>query len=77
MIVVQPDQHVRQLLNHRKPDECYLMATQGRIYAVYFPSGGQMSLDEESSYVRWLEMDTVKWADNWADAQSVGKDIIE
>ncbi|MFC7008674.1 hypothetical protein [Halalkalicoccus salilacus] len=77
----QPHQHVRQLLSHRGPDECYLMADPGRIYAVYFPSGGQVRLDisamEGPGYVRWLETDTVEWDGDWTEAQHVDDGTVE
>lgn len=77
----QPHQHVRHLLRYRGLDECYLMADRDRIYAAYFPSGGQVSVDvsavEDSIYVRWLETDTVEWADDWIEAETDDNGLIE
>lgn len=77
----QPHQQVRHLLGHRGPDGCYLMADQGRIYAVYFPSSGRVRLDISTmkgpGYVRWLNTDKVEWSDDWTEAHRIGDGTIE
>lgn len=53
------------LLSDRKPNEAYCLANPGKMYAVYFPDGGEVVLDigllKEPATIRWLEISTSKW----------------
>jgi hypothetical protein len=55
------------LLSDRKPNEAYCLANPGKEYAVYFPDGGEVTLDTESLKkpvtVRWLDIMKCRWAD--------------
>jgi hypothetical protein len=60
-----PHQKVAELLFDREPDEAYLLADPGRVYAVFFPGGGQVDLDisavGNAVIVRWLEIGATRW----------------
>ena len=55
------------LLSDRKPNEAYCLAKPGKEYAVYFPDGGEVTLDISSLKkpvtVRWLDIMKCRWAD--------------
>lgn len=48
------------LLSDRKPNEAYCPAKPGKEYAVYFPDGGEVTLDvgslKKPVTVRWLDI---------------------
>ncbi len=73
----QPHQEVESLLSNREPDEAYLMAYPGRVYAVYFPPGGG-SVDLDVSDVAGRV--SIKWRDiaarTWIDGGTTGGDQI-
>jgi hypothetical protein len=53
------------LLSDRQPNEAYCLAEPGRQYAVYFPDGGEVSLDVSASkgtlQLRWLDIARSVW----------------
>jgi hypothetical protein len=53
------------LLSEREPNEAYCLAEPGRQYAVYFPDGGQVTLDVSEAkgtlQVRWLDISRSAW----------------
>jgi hypothetical protein len=55
------------LLSDREDNEAYCLANPGTEYAVYFPKGGQVSLDisamNKPVTVRWLDVMKSKWSD--------------
>ena len=55
------------LLSNRKPNEAYCMANPGAEYAVYFPNGGEVTLDistlKKPPAVRWLDIMKSRWLD--------------
>ena len=55
------------LLSNRKPNEAYCMANPGAEYAVYFPNGGEVTLDistlKKPPTVRWLDIMKSRWLD--------------
>jgi hypothetical protein len=55
------------LLSDRKQNEGYCLANPGTEYAVYFPDGGEVTLDTGSLKklvtVRWLDIMKCRWAD--------------
>lgn len=61
---VEPANH---LLSNREENEAYLAASPGRLYAVYFPSGGEVTLDLEDSpkrmLIRWIDIDSGVWGE--------------
>jgi len=61
---IQPANH---LLSGRDPNEAYLAASPGRYYAVYFPAGGEVTLDlsgsEGNLILKWINIDTGEWGD--------------
>lgn len=62
-----PHRHAARLLGDRADDEAYLLAEPGRAYAVYFPDGGEVTLDisdaEGPLALRWLDTESTKWSD--------------
>jgi hypothetical protein len=62
MWVLKP---ANQLLSGRDPNEAYLAASPGKSYAVYFPAGGEVSLDLSSAgqelILKWINIDTGEW----------------
>jgi len=55
------------LLSDRKPNEAYCLANPGREYAVYFPDGGEITLDisamKKPLITRWLDIMKCQWLD--------------
>jgi len=54
------------LLSNRKPNEAYCMANPGKEYAVYFPNGGEITLDISAlptGVLRWLDIPACKWGE--------------
>ncbi|MHC4112454.1 MAG: hypothetical protein ACYSUY_15390 [Planctomycetota bacterium] len=55
------------LLSDRKPNEAYCLANPGAEYAVYFPNGGEVTLDigtfEKQATTRWLDIMKSRWLD--------------
>ncbi len=55
------------LLLDRKPNEAYCLANPGKEYAVYFPDGGQVTLDisamKKPLTIRWLNIMKCQWLD--------------
>jgi hypothetical protein len=55
------------LLADREPNEAYCIAHPGREYAVYFPDGGQVTLDigglDKPAICRWLDIMRSEWND--------------
>jgi len=53
------------LLSDRQPNEAYCIANPGKEYAVYFPNGGEVTLNTGSlkkpSSVRWLDIVKSQW----------------
>lgn len=53
------------LLSDREPNEAYLAADPGKAYAIYFPAGGEVTLDLRKAkgpfQVRWINIDTGEW----------------
>jgi len=53
------------LLSRRKPNGAYCLANQGKEYAVYFPDGGEVTVDisslKGSAVIRWLKISTSEW----------------
>jgi len=53
------------LLSDREPNEAYCLAEPGEQYAVYFPDGGDVTVDISSlkgpATIRWLEISTSEW----------------
>ncbi|MBN2476144.1 MAG: hypothetical protein JXB62_16145 [Pirellulales bacterium] len=53
------------LLGEREPNEAYCLAVPGKVYAVYFPGAGQVSLDvrnpADPHAVRWYDIDRGQW----------------
>lgn len=53
------------LLSQRRSDEAYLMAEEGRQYAVYFPDGGAVAVNlsaaEGPLEIRWINIMTSRW----------------
>lgn len=58
---------LNELLGHREDDEAYVAAVTGQQYALYFPNGGDVTLDvtaaEGSLSLRWLDVLESRWAD--------------
>ncbi len=54
-----------KLLNDRDKNEAYLAAAPGKAYAMYFPSGGKVTLDltkaKGTFKIRWINIDTGEW----------------
>jgi hypothetical protein len=54
------------LLSDRQDNEAYCLANPGTEYAVYFPNGGQVTLDisklEKAATIRWLDIMKSKWS---------------
>jgi hypothetical protein len=59
---VQP---ANDLLGDREKNEAYLAADPGKAYALYFPAGGEVTLDLSKAKgtlkVRWINIDTGEW----------------
>ncbi|HCO92793.1 MAG TPA: hypothetical protein DIU00_02390 [Phycisphaerales bacterium] len=55
------------LLSDRQPNEAYCIANPDKEYAVYFPNGGQVTLNigslNKPASVRWLDIMKSQWAD--------------
>jgi len=55
------------LLGERGPNEAFCMANPGKEYAVYFPNGGNVTLDisglGEPATVRWLDIMKSRWSE--------------
>jgi len=55
------------LLSDRQSNEAYCLANPGKEYAVYFPDGGEVTLDisaiKKSITIRWLDIMQCKWSD--------------
>jgi hypothetical protein len=55
------------LLSERETNEAYLMAEEGRSYALYFPAGGSVALDLSNApgpfTGRWLDLSNSRWED--------------
>jgi hypothetical protein len=55
------------LLSDRDENEAYLLAEPGKIYALYYPNGGSVILNLESSQdqfeYRWLNLDEAEWSE--------------
>ncbi len=63
------------LLSERSPNEAYCLANPGKEYAVYFPDGGEVTLDASAAKkpalsgaegpvkVRWLDIMKCQWKD--------------
>lgn len=53
------------LLSNRKDNEAYLAATPGTAYALYFPVGGEVTLDlsevSGALKIRWIDIDSGEW----------------
>ncbi|MCP4257945.1 MAG: hypothetical protein GY774_10520 [Planctomycetes bacterium] len=56
----------KNLLSDREDNEAYCFANPGTEYAVYFPKGGEVTLDisamKKSVTVRWLDVMKSKWS---------------
>jgi hypothetical protein len=54
-----------ELLSDRKRNEAYCLAKPGEQYAVYFPDGGDVTVDisllKGPAVVRWLKISTSEW----------------
>jgi len=54
------------LFSDRKPNEAYCLANPGTEYAVYFPDGGEVTLNIEAmkkpATVRWLDIMKCQWS---------------
>jgi len=54
-----------ELLGDREANEAYLAAAPGKAYALYFPSGGEVTLDLTKAKgpfkLRWINIDTGQW----------------
>jgi hypothetical protein len=55
------------LLSDRKPNEAYCIANPGAEYALYFPDGGEVTLDtgkmNKPATVQWLDIMKSRWLD--------------
>jgi len=55
------------LLSNRESNEAYCLANPGAEYAVYFPNGGEVTLDisrlKKPATIRWLEVMKSRWLD--------------
>lgn len=55
------------LLSAREEDECYVAAKPGKVYAMYFPAGGNVGLDlrqEKGRFtIHWIDTQTGEWAE--------------
>ena len=55
------------LLGDRAPNEAYCIANPGKEYAVYFPNGGEVTVDvrslKGSATLTWLDIMKSQWAD--------------
>ncbi len=55
----------QQLLGDRQPNEAYVAAAPGKAYAIYFPAGGEVTLDlrkaEGKWKVHWINIATGEW----------------
>ena len=55
------------LLSDRESNEAYCSANPRKIYAVYFPNGGEVTLDisrlKKPATIRWLEIMKSRWGD--------------
>jgi hypothetical protein len=53
------------LLSNRTPNEAYCLASPGTEFAVYFPDGGEVTLDIRSltrpATIRWLDISSSTW----------------
>ncbi len=54
-----------ELLGDREANEAYLAAAPGKAYALYFPAGGEVTLDltkaEGPFKLRWINIETGQW----------------
>ena len=55
------------LLSDRKPNEAYCLANPGKEYGIYFPDGGEVTLDisamNKPVTTRWLDIMKCRWSD--------------
>lgn len=55
------------LLSYREQNEAYCIANPGEEYAVYFPNGGQVTLDirsiQKPAELTWLNILKSRWTD--------------
>jgi len=55
-----------EYISDRKPNEAYCLANPGTEYAVYFPDGGEVTLNIEAmkkpATVRWLDIMKCQWS---------------
>jgi hypothetical protein len=55
-----------ELLANRESNKAFVAANPGKTYAVYFPAGGEITLDLSRAHsgmqVRWINIDAGKWA---------------
>jgi len=55
------------LLSDRKPNEAYCLANPGTEYGIYFPDGGEVTLDisamKKPITIRWLDIMKCRWPD--------------
>ncbi len=55
-------QPANELLSNRGANEAYLATGKGHVYAIYFPAGGEVSLDlsdvEGPLIAHWINIDT-------------------
>lgn len=67
-----------ELLGDREPNEAYCRALPGREYAVFFPDGGEVTLDVSAAGtaamgVRWLDIAAGRWQDAQAASPADGR----
>jgi hypothetical protein len=62
VFTAEPANH---LLSNREENEAYVFAEEGRRYAVYFPDGGEVTLDisaaEGTLSMRWMDIMNSEW----------------
>jgi hypothetical protein len=74
-------QPANDLLLDRATDEAYCRAIKNQEYAIFFPKGGQVSLDIEVKIkdisIRWLDLQKSQWSERPAEVTEMNKIIVK
>lgn len=74
-------QPANDLLLDRATDEAYCRAIKNQEYAIFFPKGGQVSLDIEVKIkdisIRWLDLQKSQWSERSAEITESNKIIVK
>jgi hypothetical protein len=74
-------QPANDLLLDRASDEAYCRAIKNQEYAIFFPKGGQVSLDIEVKIkdisIRWIDLQKSEWSESRAEINKSNKIIVK